>query len=100
MYFVMQSFFDHLETEHSTNNNIICYECNETVDLDDFEQHLMEHSLGFYQCIFCRFGCDAETTMREHLAENHPNELSVVCIRKAKEQRLENEMVSSINQSL
>lgn len=73
--------------EHERNKEIVkaaCKKCRKTCDTaESLYSHIFQcfENLALYQCVYCLYGTNAEEKIYEHMSNNHPSKLAVMCIR-------------------
>lgn len=76
-----KDYLHHIKTKHSNLNRIQCYQCQALFPAVNIIDHMKCHGLRSFSCLYCNYGNDVTTRMKEHMHVYHPNKLAVVFVR-------------------
>lgn len=82
-FYILSAYMTHL-TGHS-QCLINCQVCNATIDKKVMARHLLQHSIGLYECVYCLFGANTKSTMALHVSNAHSSKPLYCCVRYNKQ---------------
>ncbi|XP_021710665.1 uncharacterized protein LOC5570041 isoform X3 [Aedes aegypti] len=78
-FFILSAYMTHLMGhEHAM---VPCQVCNMTVEKKSMARHLLLHSIGLYECVYCLFGANTKSTMALHVSNAHSSKPLYCCVR-------------------
>uniref|UniRef100_A0A1Q3FVZ5 C2H2-type domain-containing protein n=1 Tax=Culex tarsalis TaxID=7177 RepID=A0A1Q3FVZ5_CULTA len=82
-FYILSAYMTHL-TSHS-QSLINCQVCHATIDKKVMARHLLQHSIGLYECVYCLFGANTKSTMALHVSNAHSSKPLYCCVRYNKQ---------------
>ncbi|XP_062715340.1 uncharacterized protein LOC109400448 isoform X2 [Aedes albopictus] len=78
-FYILSAYMTHLMGhEHAM---VPCQVCNMTVEKKSMARHLLLHSIGLYECVYCLFGANTKSTMALHVSNAHSSKPLYCCVR-------------------
>lgn len=77
--------------DHESKKEIVkanCKKCGKTCDTaESLYSHIFQcfENLALYQCVYCLFGTNNADKFYEHMSNNHPSKLPVMCVRNSEQ---------------
>ncbi|XP_058827439.1 uncharacterized protein LOC131687373 [Topomyia yanbarensis] len=78
-YYILSAYMTHLAGH--TQGFVCCQVCNLNIDKKSMARHLLLHSIGLYECVYCLFGANTKSTMALHVSNAHCSKPLYCCVR-------------------
>ncbi|XP_055535324.1 uncharacterized protein LOC129724436 isoform X2 [Wyeomyia smithii] len=78
-YYILSAYMSHLAGH--TQSFVKCQVCNLNIDKKSMARHLLLHSIGLYECVYCLFGANTKSTMALHVSNAHCSKPLYCCVR-------------------
>ncbi|XP_055632086.1 uncharacterized protein LOC129771950 isoform X2 [Toxorhynchites rutilus septentrionalis] len=78
-YYILSAYMTHLASHEQ--NFICCQVCNLNIEKKSMARHLLLHSIGLYECVYCLFGANTKSTMALHVSNAHSSKPLYCCVR-------------------
>ncbi|XP_058456553.1 uncharacterized protein LOC131433950 [Malaya genurostris] len=78
-YYILSAYMTHLAGH--TQSFVCCQVCNLNIDKKSMARHLLLHSIGLYECVYCLFGANTKSTMALHVSNAHCSKPLYCCVR-------------------
>lgn len=78
-FFIVESFMRHLASSHQSH--IVCSVCDLNIPSNLATSHMLGHSIGIYECVYCEYGTNSVAAIRDHMCNLHSNKLLYVTCR-------------------
>ncbi|XP_062554397.1 uncharacterized protein LOC134219625 isoform X2 [Armigeres subalbatus] len=78
-FYILSAYMTHLMGHGEVM--IHCQVCNMTVEKKSMARHLLLHSIGLYECVYCLFGANTKSTMALHVSNAHSSKPLYCCVR-------------------
>lgn len=82
-FYILSAYMTHLTSHSQTMIN--CQVCQATIDKKVMARHLLQHSIGLYECVYCLFGANTKSTMALHVSNAHSSKPLYCCVRYNKQ---------------
>ncbi|XP_065089427.1 uncharacterized protein LOC135710518 isoform X2 [Ochlerotatus camptorhynchus] len=78
-FYILSAYMNHLSSHGVAM--VSCQVCNMSIDKKCMARHLLLHSIGLYECVYCLFGANTKSTMALHVSNAHCSKPLYCCVR-------------------
>lgn len=79
--YVLDHFVKHVKSSPVHRGFFKCQFCAFNTPISATAKHLMVHSIGVYECVYCHYGINDIESMQHHMCNLHPTKLLYICVR-------------------
>ncbi|XP_037050206.1 uncharacterized protein LOC119084365 isoform X1 [Bradysia coprophila] len=99
--YVMDHFVNHMKNSPSHTDKFKCQFCGFNTLVSETSKHLLVHSVGVYECVYCHYGINDVDSIQNHMCNTHPSKLLYICVRLTRKDRaMTDEQLSSVESTL
>lgn len=91
--YVMDHFVKHMKNSPDHGEKFKCQFCGFHTLVSETAKHLLVHSVGVYECVYCHYGINDVESIQSHMCNTHPSKLLYICVRLTRKDR---ELVSQL----
>ncbi len=86
--YAMDHFVTHMKSspDHS-DDKFKCQFCGYNTLISETSKHLLVHSVGVYECVYCHYGINDLESIQNHMCNTHPSKLLYICVRLTRKDR-------------
>lgn len=85
--YVMDHFVQHMKNSPTHTDSFKCQFCGFKTLIAETAKHLLVHSIGVYECVYCHYGSNDIESIQSHMCNTHPSKLLYICVRLTRKDR-------------
>lgn len=85
--YVMDHFVSHMKNSTAHGDAFKCQFCGFNTPITETSKHLLIHSVGVYECVYCHYGINDVDSIQSHMCNTHPSKLLYICVRLTQKDR-------------